>query len=130
MTGLRRYSPLRPSKGTEIPASLRTFVLSRDGYRCVLKALDPAHVCVGGLELDHVRASGALGKKSRTTADNLVTLCAGAHRHKTLHGREMRPVLLAYLERAGNSCSHVDPVFGCPACARRADPLTLGDVAS
>jgi len=123
---LRRYSPLKPSAGTTIPSDIRALVMARDGYRCVMRALDPAHVCVGGLELDHVRASGALGRKSRTTPDNLVVLCAGAHRHKTLHGREVRPVLLAYLERKDNDCGHVDPDFGCVICRTRPDPLQLG----
>jgi 5-methylcytosine-specific restriction endonuclease McrA len=54
--------------------------------------------CHGRLELDHVRASGGLGMKSRTTLDNLVTLCAAHHRYKTEHGRTVRPLLIAYLE--------------------------------
>lgn len=37
--------------------------------------------------------------KSRTAADNLVTLCGSHHRYKTEHGREARPILIEYLER-------------------------------
>jgi 5-methylcytosine-specific restriction endonuclease McrA len=50
------------------------------------------------LELDHVRASGGMGMKSRSTADNLVSLCGDCHRMKTLNGRVARPALLAYIE--------------------------------
>lgn len=53
----------------------------------------------GPLEIDHVRASGALGKKSRSTEDNGVLLGAECHRWKTSHGKEARPLLLAYLAR-------------------------------
>lgn len=54
--------------------------------------------CSGGLELDHVRASGGMGMKSRTEPDNLVSLCGAHHRYKTANGRTARPILLAYLE--------------------------------
>jgi hypothetical protein len=58
------------------------------------------HECFGPLELDHVRASGGLGLRSRSTPDNLVLLCPSAHFATTLHGREWRPVLLAWIEQA------------------------------
>jgi hypothetical protein len=57
--------------------------------------------CVSRIELDHVRASGGMGVKSRSTADNLVSLCSSHHRIKTLDGRRWRPLLLRYLESAG-----------------------------
>ena len=58
--------------------------------------------CFGRIEVDHVRASGALGKKSRTTADNLVSLCGQHHYLKTMNGRTWRPVLIRYInEREG-----------------------------
>jgi hypothetical protein len=47
-----------------------------------------------------VRASGGSGLRSRSTPDNLVRLCPSAHFAKTLHGREWRPVLLAWIEQA------------------------------
>lgn len=87
--------------------------------------------CAGGLELDHVRASHGVGLKSVTCDCNLVSLCGSHHRFKTEHGREVRPVLLAYLARFGYSehadghlddCGHVDPVFGCSACETRRVP--------
>jgi 5-methylcytosine-specific restriction endonuclease McrA len=102
---LRRYSRLMPRrryvapvKRDPIPPAVRAYVRARDGNRCVLKAMVP-HECWGGIELDHVRASGGLGLKSRSTPDNLVCLCSAAHQAKTLHGRLIRPLLLEYLAK-------------------------------
>lgn len=128
---LRRYAPMKPSRGTVIQPDLRRQVLARDGYKCVLRQLGIEHPCMGdsGLELDHVRASGALGKKSPTTADNLVALCPEAHRTKTNNGRAIRPLLLDWIARRSGDCGHVEPSFGCPGPCNRADPLTLREVA-
>lgn len=93
---LRRYAPIKESRGTVIPADLRIRVLSRD-QGCVGFGRLPGS-CAGPLELDHVRASHGMGMKSRTETDNLVSLCGTHHRWRTEHGREGRPILLAYLE--------------------------------
>jgi 5-methylcytosine-specific restriction endonuclease McrA len=100
---LRRY-PTRHGqrdvrRSDPVPTAVRDHVRRRDGG-CVFTRLGIAHTCLGQLELDHVRASGALGRKSAGTADNLVLLCPWAHREKTLHGRGWRPVLLAWIDRA------------------------------
>lgn len=95
---LRRYAPLKPSRGTVIPTDVRYRVHARDGG-CVGPRAGLPGDCLGSVEQDHVRASGGLGMKSRSTPDNLVDLCAGHHRYKTLNGRRARPLLLAYLER-------------------------------
>lgn len=94
---LRRYAPLKPSRGTVIPASLRLIVLQRDNG-CVGPRVGMPGDCGGALELDHVRASHGIGMKSPTEAGNLATLCGFHHRLRTEHGRTWRPVLLAYLE--------------------------------
>jgi hypothetical protein len=78
---------------------VRALVRARD-RDCVFTRLGIPHDCFGQLELDHVRASGGLGLRSRSTSDNLVLLCPSAHRLKTLAGRRWRPVLLAWIERA------------------------------
>lgn len=97
---LRRYAPMRHSRGTVIPPSVRLEVMSRDGYRCVGPVVGfPVSEHTGSLELDHVRASHGMGMKSATEASNLVALCGSCHRWKTSHGREARPLLLVYLER-------------------------------
>lgn len=93
---LRRRTPLKPSRGTTIPASLRLQVHLRDNG-CVGQRLGWPGPHTSALELDHVRASGAIGMKSATTADNLVALCGECHRWKTLNGRVARPELVAYL---------------------------------
>ena len=100
---LRRY-PRRERRGDPRPLdpvtpSVRAQVRARDGG-CVFGRLGIPHDCFGQLELDHVRASGGLGLRSRSTTDNLVVLCPSAHRLKTLAGRRWRPVLLAWIERA------------------------------
>lgn len=96
---MRRYAPLAKSRGTVIPPEVRIRVYQRD-QGCVGPRVGMPGDCAGALSLDHVRASGALGKKSATEASNLVTLCnVGHHRMKTLEGRKWRPALLAYLER-------------------------------
>jgi 5-methylcytosine-specific restriction endonuclease McrA len=100
---LRRY-PTRHRRGDfrapdPVPPGVRAQVRARDRV-CVFTRLGIPHDCFGQLELDHVRASGGLGLRSRSTADNLVVLCPSAHRLKTLEGRRWRPVLLAWIERA------------------------------
>lgn len=94
---LRRFSPLKSSRGTQIPADIRLAVHLRDNG-CVGQRLGWVGPHTSRLELDHVRASGGVGMKSRTTVDNLVALCAECHRVKTLNGKALRPDLLAYLE--------------------------------
>jgi hypothetical protein len=101
---LRRYQPLKKSRGTTWPEDVRRAIEKRDGARCVAtRAGFPAAViarCVGSTrDIDHVRASGGMGMKSRSTVDNGVLLDPWCHRWKTEHGREARPLLLAYLER-------------------------------
>jgi hypothetical protein len=98
---LRRYAPMKPSAGTVIPADIRAAVYARDGRRCVGPVVGMPGDCIGGLELDHIASSGALGKKSPSVVANLATLCAGHHRERTLNGRRWRPVLLAYTAARG-----------------------------
>jgi hypothetical protein len=100
---LRRYRASgrarRVNRPDPIPAAVRDSVRARD-RGCVFSRLEISHDCFGRLELDHVRASGGLGLRSPSTADNLVVLCPAAHLEKTLHGRRWRPVLLAWIDRA------------------------------
>jgi hypothetical protein len=56
-------------------------------------------VCLGAVQLDHVRASGALGAKSASTLDNAASLCIRHHDQKTREGRRWRPVLLDWIDR-------------------------------
>ena len=95
---LRRYTALKPSRGTVIPTQVRQHVHVRDNG-CVGPRAGLPGDCYGSIEQDHVRASGGIGMKSRSTPDNLVDLCGGHHRYKTLNGRKARPLLLRYLEQ-------------------------------
>jgi len=88
--------------------------------------------CNGQLEPDHIRASGALGMKSRSTLDNCAPMCSDHHRIKTNAGRTWRPLLIEAVDEAlfraavGDDCTHVEPVHGCASCRRHADPLSVG----
>jgi hypothetical protein len=97
---IRRYSPMKPSAGTRIPDQERRRVEERDRL-CAGYVVGMPGPCAGQLELDHVRASGGLGLKSRSTADNLVRLCGAHHRLRTENGRKWRPILLDYLAGRG-----------------------------
>jgi len=101
MSALRRYTPLRASRGTTIPPEIRAEVHARD-QGCVGPRVGMPGACSGPVEQDHVRASHATGMKSPTAAWNLVELCRYVHhRLKTEHGRTWRPPLLDYLSKAG-----------------------------
>jgi 5-methylcytosine-specific restriction endonuclease McrA len=96
---LRRYVPLRSKPRMDPDLRwVRAYVAARD-RECVGRVVGFPTLCYGRPEMDHVRASGALSKKSRTAPDNCVMLCGNCHRYKTAHGREARPLLIAYLER-------------------------------
>lgn len=95
---IRRYSPIKPSRGTELTPKLRAAVLSRD-LGCVGPLVGMPGDCFSPWEVDHVRASHAMGMKSPSDLGNLVVLCGHHHRLKTEHGREWRPVLLDYIVR-------------------------------
>lgn len=95
---LRRYSELRPSKGTVWPPEVREAAWQRD-HGCIGPRVGMPEVCLGGVELDHVRASGGIGMKSPSTLDNAASLCGRHHRMKTEDGKRWRPVILEYIDR-------------------------------
>lgn len=98
-----KRSPMKRSAGTRWPDEVREAIRRRDGGRCVCAnagfPLEVIRRCLGfPVELDHVRASGGLGMKSRSTVDNGVCLSGSCHLWKTEHGREARPLLIAYID--------------------------------
>jgi 5-methylcytosine-specific restriction endonuclease McrA len=100
---IRRLTPLRARKPyhpphlvNPIPANVRAYVKARDQF-CVGRKVGLPTQCWGAAEIDHVRASEGIGMKSRSTPDNLVLVCSTCHQYKTEHGREVRPLFLAYL---------------------------------
>jgi len=121
---------MKASRGTEWPPEVRSEVNRLDGGRCVCeRAGFPPEVvarCGGDIQLDHVRASGGISMKSRSTVDNGALLSAWCHRWKTDNGKVARPLLLDWIAKRSGSCVHVDPVFGCLGGCNRADPMQLG----
>lgn len=102
---LRRYTVLEPGHGTQWPREVRDAARLRD-RGCVGPRIGMPGACDGPLDLDHVRSSQALGRKSRSTLDNAVTLCRFIHhRLKTDEGRKWRPPLLEYLSNAERDLS-------------------------
>jgi hypothetical protein len=133
---LRRYAPMRKSIGTRWPPEVRAHV-SAHQTTCLGTIAGMPGRCEGGLELDHIRASGGIGMKSDSIATNAARLCGAHHRLKTREGRTWRPHLLdalailirgcaeceaEHLEHYGplaDDCGHVDPVWGCPGPCQR-----------
>jgi hypothetical protein len=102
---LRRVMPLTAKPSATIAPVLRERVRNRDrlivgGNGCVGRYVGMTGFCGGSMELDHVRASHAMGMKSETVAKNLATLCGVHHRMKTENGRHWRPMLIEYLDRS------------------------------
>lgn len=95
---LRRYQPLKPSRGTVIPPKLRIEVFEAD-RGCVGPRVGMPGECFGALEIDHVRASGGIGMKSETSLHNLVALCSTHHREKTNNGKTWRPKLIEQIAK-------------------------------
>lgn len=95
---MRRYSPIAKSRGTQWPQAESDAIRARDGF-CVGPRAGFIGDCYGSLERDHVRASHGIGMKSESTRYNGVLLCSVHHAWKTVHGREGRVLLLAYLAR-------------------------------
>ena len=87
---------MKPSRGTTWPTAESDAIRERD-RGCVGPRAGFVGECYGQLERDHVRASGGIGMKSESTRRNGVLLCSVHHAHKTVHGREDRAKLLAYL---------------------------------
>ena len=93
---IRRYSPLKPSRGTTWPTETREAILARD-RGCIGPRLGFPGPCFGAIEIDHVRASHGMGMKSDSVEGNGVSLCSSHHRLRTENGRVYRPLLIAYL---------------------------------
>ena len=95
---LRRYAPLAPSRGTTWPLAVSRAIAERDGG-CVGPRIGMPGDCFGPPQKDHIRASGAMGRKSESTVENGALLCAPHHRLKTENGRTWRPKLVAWAAR-------------------------------
>ena len=126
---LRRYTPLKAGPGTHFPPEIVQEALVLHGG-CLGPRVGMPGRCDGPIDPDHIRASKALGRKSRSTLDNCAPLCRFVHhRLKTAEGRKWRPKLIEAVDdalaRRSDDCHHVDIVSQCPSCRRRMDPLTV-----
>jgi hypothetical protein len=83
-------------------------------------------LCLGAVELDHVRASHGMGMKSESIATNAAQLCGWHHDLKTRDGRTWRTALLTVIAALVRDCAacqaefhegHVDPCG--PDCRAR-----------
>lgn len=122
---MRRRTELRSTRGTTWPPEVRQAAWDRD-HGCIGPRAGMPDLCLGTTELDHVRASGGMSMKSRSTLDNAAHLCARHHDMKTRDGKKWRPVLLEWIDRKARvaatlalDCTHVEPVFGCRPCGYR-----------
>lgn len=94
-----KRTPLRRSAGTQWPPDVARAIWDRDGGECVGPMLGMPELCQGAPTRDHIRASGGLGMKSRSTLDNGVLLCSNVHHPmKTNAGKRWRPVLIEYVD--------------------------------
>lgn len=138
---LRRYAPMKASIGTTWPSEVRVHVASHQPG-CLGPVARMPEPCGGSVELDHIRASGAIGRKSKSIAVNAARLCGIHHRRKTEAGKTWRPVLIALVGLLHGECVacqaenlaeygvpleaehvHVDPVYGCRDCPSVVPPL-------
>jgi hypothetical protein len=101
---LRRYAPMKQSQGTVWPREVRAHVYSHQPD-CLGPAVGMPGDCFGADELDHLRASGGLGMKSKSIAVNGARLCSMHHRLKGDEGRVWRPLLIAEVGRLAAECS-------------------------
>lgn len=138
---MRRYAPMKQGTGTVWPSEVRVHVSSHQPG-CLGPVAGMPGPCGGSVELDHIRASGAIGKKSKSIAVNGARLCGLHHRTKTEAGKTWRPVLLRLVSLLHGDCAdcraenlreygvpleaehaHVDPVYGCRDCPVTVPPL-------
>lgn len=96
-------SAMKPSAGTRWPPEVREHVATHQPP-CIGNLAGMPGECMGGSELDHVRAGGT-GMKSESIAVNAARLCAWHHSLKTREGRTYRPRLLAVIGRLAAECS-------------------------
>jgi hypothetical protein len=135
---MRRYKPIAPSAGTRWTPAVRAHIATHQPP-CIGPLAGMPGPCLGGSELDHIRAAHGTSMKSESIATNGARLCGAHHLLKTNAGRTWRPVLIGlvmHLSRGcadceaefvkrgegpvDDDCGHVDPVHGCPGpCQRR-----------
>ncbi len=80
-----------------VTAEVAEEVIRLDGQQCVGPIIGLPGPCEGWGELDHIM-NGGTGKRGPSVVGNLVSLCSAHHRYKTDHAKEVRPMLLRWVE--------------------------------
>ena len=101
---MRRYAPIAKSRGTVWPTEVRAHVHTHQS-KCVGPLAGMPGACDSGDELDHVRASGGIGMKSKSIATNGARLCNWHHRLKTEAGKTWRPRLIDVIHSLIRDCA-------------------------
>jgi hypothetical protein len=119
----------RKPRRDAVSPTLALTVFARDGGCLAPRLGGTAHDCWGRLRIEHVKREPRMGKRG----DLLGTLCEGHTEPGMRAGyvwctnaenrQRMRDYLLSLPDTAHEDCGHVDPVFGCASCLRRADPM-------
>jgi hypothetical protein len=114
-----------------VSATVAVGVFARDGG-CLAPRLGGSMMdCWGRLRIEHVKREPRMGKRGEL----LGTLCEGHTEPGMRAGyvwctdKVNRERMRRYLLDLEDGCEHVDPVFGCASCLRRADPLQLSETA-
>ena len=104
---LRRYAPLKASRGTLWPPLVREHVATHQPA-CIGPLAGMLGDCAGSSELDHVRASHGTGMKSDSIATNAARLCSAHHRVRTENGKTWRPRLIAVIPGLFRGCERCE----------------------
>lgn len=95
---------MKSSRGTTWPPAVTAHVQEHQ-HGCIGPLAGMPGECFGAIHGDHVRASGAVGMKSKSIAVNCARLCFPHHEKKTHEGRDWRPRLLDVIARLHGSCA-------------------------
>jgi hypothetical protein len=104
---LRRYAPLKQSRGTVWPADVREHIATHQPY-CIGPLAGMPGECVGASELDHIRASHGTGMKSDSIATNGARLCSWHHYLKGQAGKIWRPRLITVVRSLFRGCERCE----------------------
>lgn len=95
---------MKPSRGTVWPTEVRAHVHTHQPL-CVGPLAGMYGPCEGSIELDHIRASGGIGLKSKSIATNAASMCSAHHSMKTNEGKRWRPRLIDVVRALFGDCA-------------------------
>ncbi len=104
---IRRYAPMKQSRGTVWPTEVRAHVATHQPL-CIGPLAGMLGDCAGTSELDHVRAAHGTSMKSDSIATNAARLCGVHHRVKTNAGKTWRPRLITVVRALFRGCERCE----------------------